>query len=718
MSTSKYPVEALLRPPVEFFAALSYLSIALIALLAPSIMMMTPSVAYTTAAGLGWLGFRRFRQGWRIRRYQKALLCLPFFKMSSKQVPVSNRKLFLGRGFKWDARHAQRMIDTQRKENLHYLEMPVLYRVARRLEVRFEKSAFMRPILNMLNKPYLIAFPLLFSLRVAIANPVAPLPPVGGNPAIHAVGLWEGEENILMDLGDRVGHTLILGTTRVGKTRLAEILITQDIHRGDVVIVFDPKGDPDLLRRMYVEAERAGRLDKFWIFNLGHPEISSRYNTVGSFARVTEVASRVSTQLPGEGQSAAFREFVWRYVNVIAKSLQTLGRKIDIEQIKFYAEDIEPLVKDYLEDVLEKAATSGQITANWKAEVKKYERAFEDKDEGFKRSMATAKRENYSLALVKYCKDKDLVDYVSHSLITTFEYDPQHLNKLVASLMPLMEKLTTGKCAQLISPDYFDEDDPRPIFDWASIIRTGGIVYVGLDALSDAEVAAAVGNSMFADLTSLSGRIYKHGINQGLPDDLAEKPRKVNIHADEFNELIGKEFIPMINKAGGSGFQVTAYTQTWSDIEAKLGNRAMAGQVKGNFNSLIMLRVKEQETAEILTTQLKQVEVNHLTLVSGATDNTDPSSDVHFQSRTEQRNTTQTVDLIHPGDIMNLPKGQAFALLDGSTPYKIRLPLPDDSDLARIPSNLRVLTDNMREQYTSTNDWYDFTPSWDLREAA
>ncbi len=35
-----------------------------------------------------------------------------------------------------------------------------------------------------------------------------------------------------MDLRERVGHMLVLGTTRVGKTRLAEVLITQDIRRG------------------------------------------------------------------------------------------------------------------------------------------------------------------------------------------------------------------------------------------------------------------------------------------------------------------------------------------------------------------------------------------------------------------------------------------------------------------------------------------------------
>ena len=56
---------------------------------------------------------------------------------------------------------------------------------------------------------------------------------------LHAVGLYEGEKKINMALGDRVGHTLVLGTTRVGKTRLAEWLIARDI-------IIDPKGDLDL----------------------------------------------------------------------------------------------------------------------------------------------------------------------------------------------------------------------------------------------------------------------------------------------------------------------------------------------------------------------------------------------------------------------------------------------------------------------------------------
>jgi len=73
-----------------------------------------------------------------------------------------------------------------------------------------------------------------------------------------------------------------------------------------VVIVFDPKGDTDLLKRMYVEAKREG---EFYIFHLGWPEISARYNAVGRFGRISEVATCIAGQLSGEGNSAAFREF-------------------------------------------------------------------------------------------------------------------------------------------------------------------------------------------------------------------------------------------------------------------------------------------------------------------------------------------------------------------------------------------------------------------------
>lgn len=54
----------------------------------------------------------------------------------------------------------------------------------------------------------------------------------------------EDEETVVIDLGDRVAHTLgtgywVLGTARVGKTRLAELLAAQGIRRGETEIMFD-----------------------------------------------------------------------------------------------------------------------------------------------------------------------------------------------------------------------------------------------------------------------------------------------------------------------------------------------------------------------------------------------------------------------------------------------------------------------------------------------
>ncbi|EPS1831737.1 type IV conjugative transfer system coupling protein TraD, partial [Escherichia coli] len=194
-------------------------------------------------------------------------------------------------------------------------------------------------------------------------NPVRPLPPVGGNPALH--GIEPDEQDVTLALGERVGHTIVYGTTRVGKTRLAELLVTQDIRRGEVTIVFDPKGDADLLLRVWAEAHRAGRGDELYIFHLGWPEISARYNAVGRFGRVSEVASRVAGQLSGEGNSAAFREFAWRFVNIIARALVALGERPDYMLIMRYVNNIADLYIRYAGKVIrERLPGLEQIIAN------------------------------------------------------------------------------------------------------------------------------------------------------------------------------------------------------------------------------------------------------------------------------------------------------------------------------------------------------------------
>ncbi|KAF9395952.1 hypothetical protein CPC16_005853 [Podila verticillata] len=427
-------------------------------------------------------------------------------------------------------------------------------------------------------------------MRIGGLRPaVAGLPPAGGEPALHGVEVHE--RDIYTALRERVGHTLVLGTTRVGKTRYVEIQVSQDIRRGDVVIVFDPKGDVDLLLRMYTEAKRAQREDLFYVFHLGYPEASARYSPISTFSRITEVATRVSNQLPSAGQSAVFKEFVWRFVNVMARALSALGMKPTYELVYQHAVNIDDLCIQYFEFWL------NQAYPLWREKIKE----------------------------------------------------------------PANDR----------------------------------------NALSDFEVAAAVGNAMFADLTSTAGRMYKYGT--GFGQTRSGMRRDVSLYADEFNELCGDEFIPLLNKAGGAGLRVTALTQTDADIEAKIGSRAKAQQMFGNFNTLIMLRVKNPSTAAILIDQLPTVEIWSRSTDSSTRDIDEPGEFADFSAATQDTWTARETSMLQPADLTQLPKGQAFALIDGGQLVKLRLPLvTEEHDQASQPRVLEALFEELRERYRRT----------------
>ncbi|WP_432777856.1 type IV conjugative transfer system coupling protein TraD [Pseudomonas fortuita] len=681
-----HAMESLLRLAVELYTVGICAGAGALCLHSPWAVALSPEVGAGMALAYTAFGLKRLNEARIVLRYRRNIRRLPRYSLTSRQIPISSKRLFMGRGFRWSRLHTQRLLEAQDPALARYVNQSAAYQWARRLEHLLEKAP---PGLSIL--PWITAWD-------SPLNPVRPLPPVGGSPLLH--GVEPNEQEASLPLGERVGHTLVLGTTRVGKTRLAEVYITQDIHRPsqEVVIVFDPKGDADLLKRMYVEARRAGREHEFYVFHLGWPEISARYNAIGRFGRISEVATRIAGQLSGEGNSAAFREFAWRFVNIIARALIELGRRPDYLQIQRHVVNIDALFIEYAQHFFARHDPQA-----WETIVDLEARLNE---KNVPRHMIG--REKRVVAIEQYLTAKRLFDPVMDGLRSAVRYDRTYFDKIVASLLPLLEKLTSGKTAQLLAPNYADLDDPRPIFDWLQVIRKRGIVYVGLDALSDAEVAAAVGNSMFADLVSVAGHIYKHGIDHGLPSSsrAAEKV-PINLHADEFNELMGDEFIPLINKGGGAGIQVTAYTQTLSDIEARIGSRAKAGQVIGNFNTLQILRVRETATAELLTNQLPRVNVQTRTLVSGATDTADPDARTDFTSSSQDRVTTTAVPLIEPAHIIALPKGQMFSFQEGGQLWKVRIPLPKPASDDAMPADLQALAARMRESYNANaGSWW------------
>jgi conjugal transfer pilus assembly protein TraD len=70
-----------------------------------------------------------------------------------------------------------------------------------------------------------------------------------------------------------------------------------------------------------------------------------------------------------------------------------------------------------------------------------------------------------------------------------------------------------------------------------------------------------------------------------------------------------------------------------------------------------------------------------------------------FSSRNEDRVATEKVPMLDPAWLMKLPKGQAFALLEGGRLVKLRMPLPLPADDDIAPASWAQMLGQMRATY-------------------
>jgi hypothetical protein len=85
--------------------------------------------------------------------------------------------------------------------------------------------------------------------------------------------------------------------------------------------------------------------------------------------------------------------------------------------------------------------------------------------------------------------------------------------------------------------------------------------------------------------------------------------------------------------------------------------------------------------------------------VSSVDDSSEPASGIDFRSKNEDRLNSTEVPLLTAADLVTLPKGQAFALLDGGQLWKIRMPLPEITDDRALPADVESIAKAMAERY-------------------
>src|ERR1700758_2464208 len=425
----------------------------------------------------------------------------------------------------------------------------------------------------------------------------------GGVASIHTVGLRE-EAPVFLPLTDLEGHMLVSGATRTGKTHYLQLDLVQAIERGTEAVIFiDPKGDLQVLHRAYDAAVRAGREKDFQFFSLAFPHISCTYDPLHNFVLGMEISDRLAGLLPGGGQSEPFKAFAWEVINVIAQSMLLAGERPLLSKIARYAK-----VNGTLEELLPKIP---QHTPEYE----------------------------YLQGLIKH--------------------PPDHYDKMVSSLKPMLSKLDTPDFRNLMSVT-------TPDLDWDRAIRLKRIVYMFMGSMIVKETAYAIGMLALQDLLNFIGRAY------------AYEPTKTPIRliVDEVGRLAFPGFVDLLSQAGGQGVMAVLAFQSTADLLSVLG-RAGAQQILDNTNTKLWFRATDHATAKTFADVAGQgplltrrESAAYRPVVPGK-----PARNrLAFDATFAQQSTEVVENLVREDWLMKLPRGQAFLYASGQT-YKTRFPL-------------------------------------------
>lgn len=469
---------------------------------------------------------------------------------------------------------------------------------------------------------------------------------------IHAIGPPEQALYIPATLFQ--GQSLVVGTTGSGKTRLMETLIVQCVAKGQAVIIIDPKSDIDLRQSAQRACHLVGQPERFVFFNPAFPEHSARLDPLRNWNRSTELANRIASLIPSQSASDPWKAFSQRVLDTVVSGLVASKELPNLLKIRAAIEGgIEPLLEKTLV-----AHFNERLGDHWAAELREMKTTV----------LRQAPRPPRDLdGMIRYYQDRVRADHPStaiEGLLSMHQHDHAHFSKMIASLLPVLNMLTSGHLAALLSPNRTDDQDPRPVWDVASIINQQKVLYVGLDSLSDAMVGSAIGSIFLADLTAACGDRYNYGVQGN---------HEVFVFVDEAAEVATDTLVQLLNKSRGSGIRMTLATQTLADFAARLGSESKARQVLANCNNLIALRVLDGETQEYIAEGLLKTKVP--VVKENAGESAPSDNPLLYSASFSTQIGEEEADLFPAALLGQLPNLHYVAKLTGGRLIKGRLPI-------------------------------------------
>lgn len=625
------------RPAYESYAAAAWL-VCIAGLCYQYLTSTVPLIPFLVLGGMASLmmlnNLYRAMEIWRIK-FALGGRGISFISDQALANKVSGKpgSLWVGKGFDWTPIHTQRVYEIKRAD---------------------PEEFYPPKFLMWLNEKW--------SGEQVGAN----TPEYIGAPWIHGVN--PSEEDLYVPVHAFVGNTLLLGTTRCGKTRFLELIVEMAIQLDYTVICIDPKGDQPFELSMRTACKHAGREADFARFHLAFPNASIRIDPLKNYTNPSDLASRIAALMPGGDKSSSFRDFAWGVLNAIILGMLEVGEKPSLVKIRSYVDNG---VADLLARVLLKYFDD-HLPPSWEVEAAAFARTL--KQGKGKQGLEDGEilvRQSLHLLLAYY--SEVVVGRGHHNegveaLATIYKHDSAHYGKMIANLVPVLGMLTTGDLGGLLSPNARDINDPRIMSDMQSLIRSNSVVYIGLDALANKTISSAVGAMLLSDLTSVAASIYNFAGSEG------GERKKVFLIVDEAAEVINDPYIQMLNKSAGAGFVNIAAAQTIPDFAARFESMDKARQMLGNFNNLYAMRIKDRVTQDFVVETFGQTYVHAKQVIMGTSSSTEKNV-THFTGSVAERVTEELAEIL-PTDVLGqLPNWQYVATVSGGRIIKGRLPI-------------------------------------------
>ena len=334
----------------------------------------------------------------------------------------------------------------------------------------------------------------------------------------------------------RKRHMFVFGTTGVGKTRLCENLIEQDINKGYSVVYFDPKGDQQIFTKIYDVVRKAERLDDLMLVTPIFPEYSAVVDPMAYYFMIDELVGHVISGIQG-GKEPFYRNIAKEITTAVITANTLLAKeegRLPVMNIDTIRQSIR---RDALEETMSALRRIGSQEANQTAGM--------------------------------------LEDILKSPL--------EYYAKVSSTLRTALMELSSGNIGKIIG----QADSNRFIKNLEEGKRVILVVHTG--AMITREAAATLGKVLLSMIQSFVGRVYQSNKQKVDPP--------LSVFIDEAQSILYQGVEDLFAKAGSADVMVTAFAQSVNQIYAVMGEE-FGKSILDNTNTKIFMRCSDAETSE------------------------------------------------------------------------------------------------------------------------